>query len=185
LLPGVDWEKYAGSTFQVTVADTDMVSNFPTGSKVRVFGSMNGEEIIGSVDSTVSSPNRVLTVTTYNSTTIDLDASSATLTTAEKNEFKELLVESVLVRVKDDSQPALQTIRYRINNGALERIINGDTQILARNLSAVNFAYDYSNGRVRRIDMKLTGKTRALKNDAISGEKTRVVETSVRLRNIF
>jgi hypothetical protein len=30
----------------------------------------------------------------------------------------------------------------------------------------------------------LTGKTKAIKNDAISGEKTRTYETSVQLRNI-
>ena len=177
---------YAGSIFQVTVADVGMVPKFSNGSKVRIFGSMNGEELIENINGGVSSANRVLTVSTTSGATIDLNISAASLSAAEKDELVASLVEAVVVRVRDDGQPALQTIRYRLNNGALERIVNGSTQILARNLSAVNFAYNWTpQNRVNRVDIKLTGKTKALKNDAISGEKTREVETSVRLRNIF
>jgi prepilin-type N-terminal cleavage/methylation domain-containing protein len=178
---------YSGNTFQVKASDSAMLDKFPVGTKVRIFGSMNGEELIEAIKGSVSSANRVLTVSTYNSTTIDMDVpSAAALSTAEKDELKAALAEAVVVRVKDDGQPPLQTIRYRLNNGALERIINGSTQILARNLSAVAFDYNYtSTGRVNRVDVQLTGATKALKNDTISGEKTREVKTSVRLRNIL
>jgi hypothetical protein len=171
----------------VKASDSAMLDKFPVGTKVRIFGSMNGEELIEAIKGSVSSANRVLTVSTYNSTTIDMDVpSAAALSTAEKDELKAALAEAVVVRVKDDGQPPLQTIRYRLNNGALERIINGSTQILARNLSAVAFDYNYtSTGRVNRVDVQLTGATKALKNDTISGEKTREVKTSVRLRNIL
>ena len=49
------------------------------------------------------------------------------------------------------------------------------------------FDYDHLNseGRVEIIDIKLTGKTRAIKDDAVSGEKIRSVSTSVKLRNVF
>jgi type II secretory pathway pseudopilin PulG len=179
---------YLGNIFTVSVADLEMDSNFPNGSKVRIFGSMNGNELIASINGTVSSANRVVTVSNADTTnsTIDFDVSAASLTAAEKDELEVGLVEAVLVRVRDDSQPSLQTIRYRLNNGALERIINGSTQILARNVSAVTFNHNWTpQNRVNRVDIKLTGKTKALKNDASSGEKTREVETSVRLRNIF
>jgi prepilin-type N-terminal cleavage/methylation domain-containing protein len=186
--PSLPAPSYAGSVFTVSVADSGMDSNFPHGSKVRIFGSMNGDELIASINGSVSSTNRVVTVSNADTTnsTIDFNVSAAALTTAEKDELAVSLVEAVLVRVRDDSQPSLQTIRYRLNNGALERIINGSTQILARNVSAVAFNYNWTpQNRVNRVDIKLTGKTKALKNDAISGEKVREVETSVRLRNIF
>lgn len=179
---------YSGAVFTVSVADPGMDAKFADGSKARIFGSMNGDELIASINGTVSSANRVLTVSNSDTTdsSIDLNAAAATLSTAEKDELAASLVEAVLVRVRDDSQPSLQTIRYRLNNGALERIINGSTQILARNVSAVSFQHNWTpQNRVNRVDIKLTGKTKALKNDAISGEKTREVETSVRLRNIF
>ena len=179
---------YLGNMFTVSVADSAMDSNFLNGSKARILGSMNGDELIASINGTVSSANRVVTVSNVDTTnsTIDFDVSAASLTAAEKDELAVQLVEAVLVRVRDDSQPSLQTIRYRLNNGALERIINGSTQILARNVSAVTFNHNWTpQNRVNRVDIKLTGETKALKNDAISGVKTREVETSVRLRNIF
>jgi hypothetical protein len=163
-----------------------MVPSFPGGTKVRIFGSMNGEELIEDIKSSVSSANRVLSVVTYNSATIEADVpSAAALTSVELNDLENALVEAVIVRVKDDSQPSLQTIRYRLNNGVLERIVNGSTQFLARNVDSVDFGYSPPSGRINLVHVKLTGKTKALKNDAISGEKTREVETSVRLRNIF
>jgi Tfp pilus assembly protein PilW len=176
---------YLGNMFTVSVADSAMDSNFLNGSKARIFGSMNGDELIASINGTVSSANRVVTVSNVDTTnsTIDFDVSASSLTAAEKDELAVQLVEAVL---RDDSQPSLQTIRYRLNNGALERIINGSTQILARNVSAVTFNHNWTpQNRVNRVDIKLTGETKALKNDAISGVKTREVETSVRLRNIF
>lgn len=177
---------HSGNTFQITVADPDMVPRFPGGTKVRIFGSMNGEELIEDIKSSVSSANRVLSVVTYNSATIEVDVpSAAALTSVELNDLENALVEAVIVRVKDDSQPSLQTIRYRLNNGVLERIVNGSTQFLARNVDSVDFGYSPPSGRINLVHVKLTGKTKALKNDAISGEKTREVETSVRLRNIF
>lgn len=177
---------YSGAVFTVTVSDAAMLSKFPAGTKVRIFGSMNGEELIEAIDDTIASANRVLEVTASSGTTINVDATSAALDSTEKDALAVSLVEAVMVRVRDDSQPALQTIRYRLNNGVLERIVNGSTQLLARNLSSVVFGYNYTpSGRVNLVNIKLTGKTKALKNDAISGEKTREVETSVRLRNIF
>jgi hypothetical protein len=58
---------------------------------------------------------------------------------------------------------------------------------LARNVDAANSGFLYkktSQGRVNRVDITLTGKTKALKNDAISSEKRRAIKTSVKLRNI-
>lgn len=173
-------------SFALTVADSEMVSKFPDGSKVRIFGSMNGEELIEAIDDTISSANRVLEVSSSSGSTINVDVSAATLDADERNALEEGLVEAVVVRVRDDSQPSLQTIRYKLNSeGGLERIVNGNTQILARNLDSVAFGFSPATGRINLVDVKLTGKTKALKDDAISGEKTREIETSVRLRNVF
>lgn len=174
------------SAFPIKVADPSMVLNFPVDSRFRVFGAMNGTELIGAIKGTVTSANRVFKVVSYNSTTIVANLSDASLTSAELDDLKEVMLEAVMIRVRDDGQPPLQTIRYRLNNGALERIVNGNTQYLARNLDAASFGFeDNEHDRVNLVDIKLTGKTRALKDDAISGEKTREVATSVRLRNIY
>jgi len=90
--------------------------------------------------------------------------------------------------VGDENQPPLQTIRYQLNNDSVERIVNGKLQALARNVDTATSLFDYwptTGDPVKRIDITLAGKTVALKDDAISGEKTRSVETSVKLRNVF
>jgi hypothetical protein len=98
----------------------------------------------------------------------------------------EVLPETVLIKVRDTSQPALQTIRYRLVDGALTREVNGNVQYLARNVDNIFFTYDKTpEGRVRRVDIELTGITKALKDDAISGAKSRQVNTSVSLRNVY
>ena len=90
--------------------------------------------------------------------------------------------------VQDQNQPPLQTIQYRLNNDSLERIVNGNLQVLARNVDMGNSVFEYwpTNGDpIKRVDVNLAGKTIAIKNDAISGEKIRSVETSVKMRNVF
>ena len=97
--------------------------------------------------------------------------------------------ETVVMRVRDNSQPALSTIRYRLNSTdqALERVVNGTTQVIARNVNFANFTYaETDEGRVSWVDIELRGVTKGLKpNDAIAGVKERSVRTSVKLRNVF
>jgi hypothetical protein len=102
----------------------------------------------------------------------------------------DILPETVLLAVRDQNQPPLQTIQYRLNNDSLERIINGNLQVLARNvdMDPANSRFDYGlnpDGRLVRIDIQLAGKTVALGDNAISKEKIRSVATSVKLRNVF
>lgn len=178
-----------GDGFRLTVTDPDMVAHFPVGSKVRLFEPITSEEIISGTGTAAA---RVYTVEATAANSFDITKTAALNLT-------DITAETVVLRVSDANQPALQTIRYRFNaaEGALERIINDDDgdpandsrQVLARNLDAVNFAYFpnplAANDRVLRVDIELTGQTRALKNDAISGEKTRTIKTSVKLRNIY
>lgn len=163
--------------YRLVVTDSEMISKFPDGSKVRLFEPITAEEV---KKNTGNNASRAYTVLGSNLAAKTLDISAGALA------ITDLLEETVVVGVRDENQPALQTIRYRFNNGALERIVNDATQILARNLDAVEFAYDYTDqGRVNHVTIKLTGKTKALKNDAISGAKTRTVETEVKLRNVY
>jgi len=163
---------------QLTVSDSEMVSRFPDGSRVRLFEPMTGDELI---KDTGTSASRAYTVQSTGSNTITINKGA--LSTSD------VLKETVVIRVRDENQPALQTIRYHITDGALERVVNDSVQYLARNVDTnpanSNFSYEFSpQGRVIRVDITLTGKTQALKNDAISGEKTREISTSVKLRNI-
>ena len=169
----------------VKVANADMADNFPAGSFIRLFEPVGANEIN---QTTVAENQRVYKI---ESTTKDLVNDTATLeisTPYGAITAGDIVGETVIVRVRDNTQPAIQTIRYRLNNGALERIVNGAVQILARNIDTANSRFDYGYAspimRVLRVDITLIGKTKALKNDPISGEKTRVIQTSVKLRNI-
>jgi hypothetical protein len=111
-------------------------------------------------------------------------------------------MQAVLVRVKDENQPPLQTIKYRLANGNLERYVNGNSandinrQILARNIDTsdtdctsanVTSCFDYSeesDGNINRIDIKLSGITSAGKVGTLSEQKTREIQTTVKLRNV-
>ena len=159
----------ASGDIRMTVTNTGMVALFPVGSKVRVFEPVTASEIIVGT----------YTVTAATGSTIDIDPGGSGLTAAAVEQ------ESVIIGVKGGAA-SIQTIRYRLNNGTLERIINGNTQFLARNMESVFFTYDFTpEGRVSRVDIVLTGITKAIKNDAISGAKSRQVNTSVSLRNVF
>ena len=154
---------------QITPTDSAMADLFPDGSMVRLFEPMTGDEIQAGVYEVKSSP----------AGTIAIDPGGA-FTAAD------VLAETVVLKVRDASQPALQTIRYRLVDGALTREVNGNVQYLARNVDNINFTYDKTpEGRIRRVDIQLTGITKALKDDAISGAKRRQVNTSVSLRNVY
>ena len=133
-------------------------------------------------DTSVTDVQRAYSVVApLGSNTININT-SAVLSIAS---VTDLPAETVVVRIKDENQPPLQTIRYRLVDGSLVREINDTRQVLARNVDAVDFQYFPAGGdRINHIEIILTGKTKALKNDAISGAKTRQIKTSVKLRNI-
>ena len=167
--------------FRLEVTDPDMVDGFHDGSRVRLFEPISSGEVLEDPVA-VSDVARAYEVVATGTDTIDINTNSNSTLTAAK-----ILAETVVIRVRDENQPPLQTIRYRFNStdGVLERIVNDSVQILARNVTAVNFTYSPTpEGRVNHVGISLTGKTKALKNDAISSEKTRAIETAVKLRNI-
>lgn len=175
------------SQMSLTVTDPDMVTNFPDGSIVRIFEPINATEVQEDpVVAGINDDDRAYSIATKTSNKIVIDISSnSTLDAAD------ILAESVLVKVSDQNAPPMQTIRYQLNNDSLERVINGtQTQVLARNIdtdpASSSFLFETTDdGRVNKVNITLTGKTRALKNDAISGEKTRSVQTTIKLRNVF
>lgn len=171
---------------RITVADPDMADNFQVGSRVRLFEPINANEVTEQpVVVGITDDERAYPVDAVGANTIDIDtASNPSLDAAD------ILPETVMLVVRDQNQPPLQTIQYRLNNDSLERIVNGNLQALARNvdMDPANSRFDYglnSDGRLVRVDIQLAGKTIALKDDAISGEKIRSVETSVKMRNVF
>jgi hypothetical protein len=147
-----------------------MDQNFPDGCKVRLFDPLSTNELV---------PNGVYTVVNPDVTAINVNP--ADNDGAIQTDFPDAVGrETVIVRVADDASPAVQTIRYRFNNGALERIVNGNPQVLALDLDGVNFSYEWTTSepqRVRRVDILLRGRTQELKE--------RDVSTSVTLRNVF
>lgn len=171
---------------RITVSKSDMVDNFQVGSRVRIFEPINANEVTEQpVVAGVTDQDRVYPVDAVGTNTIDIDT-----TNNPSLDAPDILAGTVMLAVRDQSQPPLQTIRYVLNNDSLERWVNGTFQVLARNvdMNTANSFFDYdltSEGRVAIVDIKLTGKTRAIKDDAISGEKTRSVSTAVKLRNVF
>lgn len=167
-----------GGDVKVTLASNAMAEHFPVGSLVRLVEGVSATEIN---ESTVPDPTeRVYTVVsrpTANTLVISDPAGNLTFGAVRK--------ETVVVRVKDSGTPSVQTIRYRVNNGALERIVNGETQYLARNITSIGFIYALNaQGKVRKVEVTLTGKTRAMGTEATAIEKTRTLQTSVTLRNV-
>ena len=169
---------------RVTVSDPDMVDNFQVGRRVRLFEPINANEVTEEpVLPGVTDEDRAYPVDAVGANTIDIDT-----TNNPSLDAADILSETVMIVVGDENQPPLQTIRYQLNNDSVERIVNGNRQILARNVDMATSLFDYwptGGDPVKRIDINLTGKTVALKDDAISGEKIRSVETSVKLRNVY
>jgi len=172
---------------RITVSEDDMEDNFQVGSRVRIFEPINANEVTEQpVNVGVTDQDRAYPVDAVGTNTIDIDTSNNPSLDAA-----DIMSETVMLAVRDQNQPPLQTIQYTLNNESLERRVNGNLQILARNvdMNTANSFFDCdhlnSEGRVEIVDIKLTGKTRALKDDAVSGEKSRSVSTSVKLRNVF
>jgi len=171
---------------RITVSEDDMVDNFQVGSRVRIFEPINANEVTEQpVVAGVTDQERAYPVDAVGTDTIDINTSNNPSLDAA-----DIMSETVLLAVQDQNQPPLQTIQYTLNNDSLERRVNSNFQVLARNvdMNTANSFFDYelnSQGRVEIVDIKLTGKTRSLKDDAVSGEKTRSVSTSVKLRNVF
>lgn len=167
----------------LTLSRVDMVDHFRVNTKVRIFNPVSTRECGTPYDESIASDakDRVYTVEF-----VDRASRLVRLDTDGIIGAGDIFAESVLVRILNDDQPPMQTIRYRLDGGVLERIVNGNPQLLAHNLSNANFAYTTTAaGRVRKVDISLTGQTKALKNDAISGAKIRQLQTTVVLRNIF
>jgi prepilin-type N-terminal cleavage/methylation domain-containing protein len=167
----------SGSSTTFTVMDPEMVANFPSGSRVRVFEPISATEFKEATGTPVSRAYPV-TATGYNTITL----TTGVLLPSDLT----VLPESVIIRIKDQNQPVLQTIRYRLLNGTLRREVNDAVQVLARNVDTSDtslggtsfFDYNFTpEDRVNRVDIKLTGLTAA-------GGKSRAIETTVKLRNI-
>lgn len=180
-----------GAEVSLTLSSADMAGDLPAGVRVRLIEPVSATECDTDEPDPTKRVYTVLAVTVDDNGTpadssddfsvIDLDDPNSGLVAGDINP------EAVVMRVADASTPAVQTIQYKLEDGALARVVNGNTQYLARNVSDVNFAYHYaSSGRVERIDIEVTGETRELvANDAISGAKTRSLQSSVKLRNVF
>jgi type II secretory pathway pseudopilin PulG len=190
---------------RLNLTTADMAAEFPLNSQARLFEPVSTREC--DEDSEADATKRVYRVAKVtindNGTTGDPSDDFAMIDLDDPNTPAELAVgdvtaETVMVRVANASQPSVQTIRYRFvdSNGdgtadALARIVNGNTQFLARNVNGVFFAYHRVDpadptSKVQRVDMTLAEQTRELvAGDAIAGAKTRSLQTSVMLRNVF
>ena len=188
---GNDFARVTGTAndtgkIRITVADADMVDNFRVGSRVRLFSPINANEVTEQpVVAGITDDERAYPV-------VDTDPSNSYVfigTTSNPSlDAADILPETVMLVVRDQNQPPLQTIQYRLNNDSLERIVNGNLQALARNIDMANSSFDYwpdTGDPIKRIDIILAGKTIGLKDDAISREKIRSLETSVKMRNVF
>jgi prepilin-type N-terminal cleavage/methylation domain-containing protein len=165
----------ASGDIELTVTDPEMVDLFPVGTKVRLFEPMTGEELLATIG---TDSQRVYEVTNTDKAASTIDIDNGVVVTKD-----DILAETVVLKVKDSGEPPMQTIRYRLVDGHLTREVNGNVQFLARNMDSVQFLYDWtSEGRVRRVDILLTGAT----DDALKdGPKSRQVDTSVTLRNVY
>ena len=189
----------AGAEVRLNLTNADMAEEFPLNSFVRLIEPVTSKEcnpgaaeadrvyevVQVSVDDngTGGDPSDDFAV-------IDLDDPKSALNAGHVSP------EVVMIRVANATSPAVQTIRYQFADSdgdgvrdALVRLINGNRQFLARNVSNVNFLYTYNGAptpRVQQVEITLSGQTKELvAGDAIASAKTRSLRTSVTLRNVF
>lgn len=173
----------------------DGVNRFPAGARVRIFDSVGATEIIPDAEDAtpISAVQRAYRVDSSDSDpavktiTIDTGALESGYRDNMASGFENM--QAILVRVLDENQPPLQTIKYKLANGTLERYVNGDAnkQILARGLDPADsstFDFPETNGKINRVDITLVGKTAAGKAGTLSEEKTREIKTTVKIRNV-
>jgi len=172
------------ASMTVTPTHLDMLRNFCDGTtvktaKVRIFNPI-----------TMTDPNCASGNYDCELVPATVAASLSNVTACTTDDFtvdRTVAPSAVIIGTRNDVLP-MQTIRYRINNGALERIVDGNTQVLARGVTAVEFDYGQSSsGTINRVDVTLTGVINAIKpdGDAQLSQKTRSVATTVNLRNVF
>lgn len=161
-----------------TISPPEMAGLFASGDPVRIYDALNPNN---NASGTVTI-NQSGTPTDYSDDTLSF---SFTPPDVDNPVY-------ILVKLGTATDPDEQTITYRHDAAArtLRRILNEGvagkehSQILATGISAVNFTYELGDyGYYRQVNIMLEGKTQALKNDAISGEKTRRLNTSVTIRN--
>jgi prepilin-type N-terminal cleavage/methylation domain-containing protein len=164
----------AYNSAKIVLSDADMALAFPSGTSIRLFVPTTSDEVDGVVYSV-----------TDNTTTETIDTVTYPVLTVTPSP-PTVPNETVVLRVRDSASPSMQTIRYRVNNGALERIVNGATQLLARNVDSVFFEYTPPSGAVKRVDITLSGQSTGLSGGgAESSAKDRQLRTSVALRNVY
>jgi prepilin-type N-terminal cleavage/methylation domain-containing protein len=164
----------------LTLSSTEMLSFFPVGTFVRIFNPINMSEIDDYVESNATAAQaHVYEVTAVSAGTVTINHGGELSAIAPAG-----LSEAIMIPVRDNQQPPLQKIRYRVVDGNLQRTIN-DTiqQILARGVNSVQFAYAVSatSGRVNKVDITLQGETKQFKGET----KIRQLRSSVTLRNVF
>lgn len=177
------------NTGKLGVSDAEMLAAFPKGTAIRLFAPMSDMEAegVGSVydeDDPSYYDDYIYTVTGIELNSVTIDSTPCAGYMSVTPIPAGTLTEAVAVKA---GQRPMQTIRYRVNNGALERIVNGTTQFLARNVDSVLFAYQNSpTGAVKRVDITLTGQSVSLSGGGVeSAPKDRQVKTSVALRNVY
>ncbi len=176
----------SGSSTELTLSQASMLESFPIGSNIRLFEPITALEIElpAGEDPETNSADRIHTV---------IDNTGGILTIDPAVSSGSVPAETVVLRVKDNAQPVLQTIRYRLidddGNGTadtLVREVNGTPQRLARNVTSVNFGYDYSaSGRVNKVEVTLEGSTVALGTESYADQSVRALQSAVSLRNAF
>ena len=159
----------ADGTGALTLGSAAMAGNFKAGSKVCFYEPLQ----TNALDATPSTVSAVAGVT---------------VTTDYPNPVPAETIMVLVTNTASCTNP--QTIRYRVNDGNLERIVNGDPQILARGVDTVNFAYGWTDAtsppqRVRRVDISLLGTAKGVAGTSAIPDKDREVQTSVTLRNVF
>lgn len=170
----------ASSTSVLTLSNTNMLSFFPVGAFVRLFNPVEMSELdpYDESDSTLAQQH-VYQVIAGPAGVVSINHGGVLSGVPISD-----LDEAILIRVRDNLQPPLQSIRYRIVDGHLQRTINATTaQILSRGVNSLQFSYDHSvaSGQVNKVDFTLQGQTEEFKGVT----KTRQLQSSVTLRNVF
>ena len=151
------------TAYAFAIATAEMVNLFAAGDKVRLLKTPDHDQRIDLVF------------------TIDSAPSSTSLAIKGFNAVANYNQADLLVKVDNSTSPHPYQIDYDLNNNQLRRTINGGTpDIIADNISAVEFEYLTTSGQTSAVRVTLTGTALDLKTKT---NKTRQLVKLITLKN--
>ncbi len=166
--------RYARVSGEVTT--TGPLHDLPVASEVMAGGFSGGDKVRIIRPPMLSEPDaKIFTVQS-----IDPTPGSASIKLSDLTSGVTFQPGDIIVGTRSGAPLINQIVYSRNTEKALVRSVNGADQLLARNVSFLDFQYQTNeDGLIHTVEVKIEGET-----DTPEGTKTRALETQVTVRNL-